>query len=46
MPTEGPEKGLPHSFYTEDELKLVFKKYRKLDYKIGERSGWTVILQK
>ncbi|OVE79548.1 hypothetical protein BVY00_00100 [bacterium G20] len=45
-PTEGPEKDLPHSFYTEDEIKETFRKYKKLSYKIGERSGWTITAQK
>lgn len=45
-PTEGPEKDLPHSFYTEDEVKETFSKYKNLNYKIGERSGWTITAQK
>jgi cyclopropane fatty-acyl-phospholipid synthase-like methyltransferase len=45
-PTEGPEKGLPHSFYSEGEIKELFSKYTKLNYKKGERSGWTITAQK
>lgn len=45
-PTEGPEKGLPHSFYAEDEIKETFKQYSKLHYKRDERSGWVITAQK
>lgn len=45
-PTGGPEKDLPHSFYTEDEVKKLFSKYRKLDYRVSERGVWIIIAQK
>lgn len=46
VPTEGPEEDLPHSFYTEDEVKQAFAKFKTVNYKLGERSGWTITAQK
>jgi len=45
-PTEGPEKGLPHSFYNESEIKETFSQYSKLRYRIGERGGWVITARK
>jgi|SRR5579862_1087652 len=45
-PTGGPEKGLPHSFYTEDEVKELFKGYSQLSYKLNDRGVWVIIAQK
>ena len=45
-PTEGPEKGLPHSFYTEGEVKALFSKYKKLNYTLNDRGVWVVIGKK
>jgi SAM-dependent methyltransferase len=45
-PTMGPEKGLPHSFYTDGEVKELFTEYRKVDYKMTKRGVWKIIAQK
>lgn len=45
-PIKGPEKGLPHSFYTEDEVKQLFSKYRNLRCEAKDWRGWKIIAQK
>lgn len=45
-PTTGPEKGLPHSFYTEGEVKQLFSKYRSLRCEAKDWRGWKIIAQK
>jgi SAM-dependent methyltransferase len=45
-PASGPEKDLPHSFYTEDEVKELFSKYQKLNYSVSDRGVWKIIAQK
>jgi len=45
-PTEGPEKDLPHSFYSKTELEEIFDGYKKLNIKKGERGGWIITAQK
>lgn len=45
-PISGPEKNLPHSFYTEDEIKELFSRYQKLSYTISDRGVWIIIAQK
>jgi ubiquinone/menaquinone biosynthesis C-methylase UbiE len=44
-PPEGPEKGLPHSFYDKDEMPELFKRYRKFELK-KESRGWYITAQK
>jgi len=45
-PTSGPEKDLPHSFYTENEIKELFSNYTKLNYSVSDRGVWIIIAQK
>lgn len=45
-PTGGPEKDLPHSFYTEGEIKELFSKYNKLNYSVNDRGVWIIIARK
>lgn len=45
-PTGDPEKDLPHSFYTENEVKELFSKYHKLNYLVNDRGVWIIIAQK
>ena len=34
LPLDGPEKGLPHHFFTQAELSLLFPRFRQLDIRM------------
>ena len=42
IPLSGPEKGLPHSFYTKEEIQELFSKFKNLKLLIDERGRWIV----
>ncbi len=42
IPLSGPEKGLPHSFYTKEEVKKLFSKFREVKLKLDSRRRWVV----
>ncbi len=39
-PNTGPETGLPHSFYTEEEAKSLFSKFRKFKLHLDKKDRW------
>jgi cyclopropane fatty-acyl-phospholipid synthase-like methyltransferase len=41
-PLLGPEKGLPHSFYTKVEVKKLFSKYKNLKLKLIDHGRWVI----
>src|SRR5579859_1012926 len=41
-PPEGPEKGLPHSFYDKDEVKKLFSRYKDFSLKQDEGGHWYI----
>jgi len=45
-PLIGPEKGIPHSFYTTDEIKQMFAQFKHLDMKQDESGQWLVMATK
>lgn len=46
MPTSGPEKGLPHSFYTKEEVRKLFSKFKRLKIKMDDENRWIIQAQK
>jgi cyclopropane fatty-acyl-phospholipid synthase-like methyltransferase len=42
IPLLGPEKGLPHSFYTEEEVKQMFSKFKDIKLNLDNEGNWTV----
>ncbi len=40
VPLSGPEKGLPHSFYTKAEAQKLFSKFRDLQLNLDSRGRW------
>jgi len=43
VPLSGPEKDLPHSSFTPDEIKEMFAEFKKLDLKLlADRGRWIV----
>lgn len=42
IPLSGPEKGLPHSFYTKEEIQELFSKFKNLKLLIDKRGRWIV----
>lgn len=40
IPLSGPERGLPHSFYTKEEVKKLFSKFRGVRLKLDRRRRW------
>ena len=45
-PLIGPEKGIPHSFYSKKEIKTMFAKFKKLQMKQDKTGQWLVIATK
>ena len=43
VPLSGPEKGLPHSFYTKNEIKKLFSKFKDLRLRLDSEGAWVVI---
>lgn len=41
-PLSGPEKGLPHSFFTKEETQKLFLKFKDLKLKLDEIGRWVV----
>ena len=41
-PLLGPEKGLPHSFYTKEEAQKLFSTYRNVHLELDEIGRWVV----
>ncbi|HUT22420.1 MAG TPA: class I SAM-dependent methyltransferase [Candidatus Bipolaricaulota bacterium] len=39
-PLSGPEKGLPHSFYTREEVQKLFSKFRDLQLDLDSHGRW------
>lgn len=39
-PLSGPEKGLAHSFYTKEEVKKLFSKFKNLELNIDDQGNW------
>jgi 2-polyprenyl-3-methyl-5-hydroxy-6-metoxy-1,4-benzoquinol methylase len=45
-PLIGPEKGIPHSFYTKEEIEKMFTKFKKLKMKEDKTGQWLVMATK
>lgn len=41
-PSSGPEKGLPHSFYTKEEAGKLFSKFKDVKMELDEIGRWVV----
>ncbi|OGF37979.1 hypothetical protein A2482_01560 [Candidatus Falkowbacteria bacterium RIFOXYC2_FULL_48_21] len=41
-PLSGPEKGLPHSFFTKEEIAKMFAKFRMVKMQLDKRGRWVV----
>lgn len=46
IPQIGPEKGLPHSFYTKEEINDVFNKFKNINLKLDEIGRWIITGEK
>jgi len=47
IPVQGPERGLPHSFFSSTEIDALFKgKYGNLNIKLDEHGRWIITGQK
>lgn len=42
-PLSGPEKGLPHSFFTKEEVQKMFSKFKDLKLDLDEIGRWTAM---
>jgi SAM-dependent methyltransferase len=42
IPLTGPEKGLPHSFFTSDEIDRIFSRYKGLKVVLDEQGRWII----
>jgi 2-polyprenyl-3-methyl-5-hydroxy-6-metoxy-1,4-benzoquinol methylase len=42
-PLSGPEKGLPHSFFTKEEVQKLFSKFREVKLNLDEIGRWTAM---
>ena len=38
----GPEKGLPHSFYSQEEVKEVFSDFKNLKINLDKKGRWLI----
>ncbi len=45
-PPEGPEKGLPHSFYTKKEMRKLFSRYKNYKLLQDVHNHWYITAQK
>lgn len=45
-PPEGPEKGLPHSFYNKEEVRELFNQYKNFKLRQDARGHWYITAQK
>jgi SAM-dependent methyltransferase len=41
-PNSGPEKGLPHSFYSREEIINIFKDFKDLKINLDKKSRWVI----
>ncbi|OGF20765.1 hypothetical protein A2316_04115 [Candidatus Falkowbacteria bacterium RIFOXYB2_FULL_38_15] len=41
-PLAGPEKGLPHSFYTKEEVEKLFSRFRNAKVKLDDLGRWVI----
>jgi len=41
-PMTGPEKGLPHSFYSQEEVKEVFSDFKNLKINLDKKGRWLI----
>jgi len=39
-PLSGPEKGLPHSFFTKEEAQKLFSKFKNLQLNLDDHGRW------
>lgn len=46
IPLIGPEKGLPHSFYSRQEVDDLFSRYANFDVTMDERGRWIITGEK
>lgn len=46
VPIEGPEKGLPHSFYEKSEIEVLFSKFKNIEINIDEIGRWIIVGEK
>lgn len=42
IPTQGPEKGLIHSFFGRDEVSGLFSKFKKMEMQKDDRQQWVI----
>jgi 2-polyprenyl-3-methyl-5-hydroxy-6-metoxy-1,4-benzoquinol methylase len=42
IPLSGPEKGLPHSFFTKEEIQSLFSKFADLQLNIDDEGNWII----
>jgi len=42
IPLSGPEQGLPHSFYTKEQLLALFSKFKNLKLDMDDQGNWVV----
>lgn len=46
LPLVGPEKGLPHSFFTKKEVRALFAKFHHVKMRLGEWGRWYIRAEK
>lgn len=46
IPLIGPEKGLPHSFYSKEEIDKIFSIYSRIESDLDERGRWIITGEK
>ncbi|MFA6391304.1 MAG: methyltransferase domain-containing protein [Patescibacteria group bacterium] len=46
IPQTGPEKGLPHSFFSAQEISNIFSKFSKVEFELGDKGKWCIMGQK
>jgi SAM-dependent methyltransferase len=45
-PIDGPEKGLPHSFYEKAEIESIFRKFQNVEVVLDEIGRWIIVAEK
>jgi len=46
IPLAGPEKGLPHSFFDEEEVKKLFSKFQNFKIDLDKKDRWIISAKK
>lgn len=46
VPQTGPEKGLPHSFFTKKEIKKLFSEFKRVKMEMDKRGRWFITAEK